>query len=110
MRASLLPGGEVAAAHVGVAMGRHGSDLALKTAAVVMVQDQLTALPAASDLSRRARVVTANLAFEAIVIATLVFLDLAALGEFGGANQERSTAVVELNARRLLRSRNRRRP
>ena len=54
----------LASAHVGVAMGRHGSDLALKTPDVVMVQDQLAALPADIDLSRHARpVVTANLAF-----------------------------------------------
>lgn len=98
----------LAAAHVGVAMGRHGSDLALETADVVMVQDQLAALPAAIDLSRHARrVVTINLAFAAIVIATLVFLDLAGHLPLplGVAGHEGSTVVVGLNGLRLLRSR-----
>ena len=98
----------LAAAHVGVAMGRHGSDLALETADVVMVQDQLAALPAAIDLSRHARrVVTINLAFAAIVIATLVFLGLAGHLPLplGVAGHEGSTVVVGLNGLRLLRSR-----
>ncbi|MEV0134177.1 heavy metal translocating P-type ATPase [Dactylosporangium sp. NPDC050688] len=45
----------LAAAHLGVAMGRHGSDLALHSADVVLVRDDLTTLPAVIALSRRAR-------------------------------------------------------
>ncbi|HZA12112.1 heavy metal translocating P-type ATPase, partial [Mycobacterium sp.] len=49
----------LAAAHTGIAMGRVGSDLALDTADVVVVRDELAAIPAAITLSRRARRVVA---------------------------------------------------
>ncbi len=98
----------LAAAHLGVAMGRHGSDLALETADVVMVRDELSALPAAINISRRARrVVKANLAFAATVIAALVCVDLAGHLPLplGVAGHEGSTVVVGLNGLRLLRRR-----
>ncbi len=96
----------LAAAHVGIAMGRHGSDIALETADAVIVRDDLTTLPAVIDISRRARrVVTANLAFAGIVIVSLVVVDL--LGHLplplGVAGHEGSTIVVGLNGLRLLR-------
>ncbi len=98
----------LAAAHLGVAMGRHGSDLALETADVVMVRDELSALPAAINISRRARrVVKVNLAFAATVIAALVCVDLAGHLPLplGVAGHEGSTVVVGLNGLRLLRRR-----
>ncbi|HET9070933.1 MAG TPA: heavy metal translocating P-type ATPase [Acidimicrobiales bacterium] len=98
----------LAAAHVGVAMGRHGSDLALETADVVVVRDELGALPAALRLARHARrVVTVNLAFAALVIAALVSVDLAGHLPLplGVAGHEGSTVVVGLNGLRLLRRR-----
>ncbi len=96
----------LAAAHVGIAMGRHGSDLALETADAVIVRDDLATLPAVIDISRRARrVVTANLAFAGVVIVSLVIVDL--LGHLplplGVAGHEGSTIVVGLNGLRLLR-------
>ena len=96
----------LAAAHVGIAMGRHGSDLALETADAVVVRDDLTTIPAIIDISRRARrIVMANLAFAGIVIVSLVTLDL--LGHLplplGVAGHEGSTVVVGLNGLRLLR-------
>ena len=96
----------LAAAHVGIAMGRHGSDLALETADAVIVRDDLATLPAVIDISRRARrVVAANLAFAGIVIVSLVVVDL--LGHLplplGVAGHEGSTIVVGLNGLRLLR-------
>ena len=95
----------LAAAHVGIAMGRHGSDLALETADAVIVRDDLTTIPAAIDISRRARrLVTANLVFAAVVIVGLVAVDL--LGRLplplGVAGHEGSTIVVGLNGLRLL--------
>lgn len=98
----------LAAAHVGVAMGRHGSDLALETADVVVVRDELAALPAALRLARHARrVVTVNLAFAALVIAALVSVDLAGHLPLplGVAGHEGSTVAVGLNGLRLLRRR-----
>ena len=96
----------LAAAHVGIAMGRRGSDLALETADAVIVRDDLATLPAVIDISRRARrIVTANLVFAGVVIVILVFVDL--LGHLplplGVAGHEGSTVVVGLNGLRLLR-------
>jgi P-type E1-E2 ATPase len=98
----------LAAAHIGVAMGRHGSDLAMQTADVVIVRDELAALPAALRISRHARtVVTANLVIAAAVIAALVSIDLAGHLPLplGVAGHEGSTVIVGLNGLRLLRRR-----
>ena len=97
----------MAAAHVGVAMGRRGSDLALDTADVVIVRDDLTAIAKVIDLSRHARrVVVANLAIAAAVITALVTWDLAGHLPLplGVAGHEGSTVIVGLNGLRLLRA------
>jgi len=96
----------LAAAHIGVAMGRAGSDLALDTADAVIMRDDLTTVPAIIRLSRSARrVVTANLAIAATIITALVIWDLVGhlplpLGVLG---HEGSTVIVGLNGLRLLR-------
>ena len=96
----------LAAAHVGVAMGRAGSDLALDTADAVIMRDDLATVPAIITLSRSARrVVAANLVIAAAIIGALVIWDLAGhlplpLGVLG---HEGSTVVVGLNGLRLLR-------
>jgi cation-transporting P-type ATPase J len=96
----------LAAAHIGVAMGRAGSDLALDTADAVIMRDDLTTVPAIITLSRSARrVVTANLAIAATIITALVIWDLVGhlplpLGVLG---HEGSTVIVGLNGLRLLR-------
>lgn len=95
----------LAAADTGVAMGRQGSDLALETADVVLVRDELTALPAVIELSRRARqIIRQNLIFAATVIGSLVLVDL--VGHLplplGVAGHEGSTVIVGLNGLRLL--------
>ena len=97
----------LAAAHIGVAMGRAGSDLALDTADAVIMRDDLATVPAIITLSRSARrVVTANLAIAAAIITALVIWDLAGhlplpLGVLG---HEGSTVIVGLNGLRLLRT------
>ena len=96
----------LAAADLGLAMGRHGSDLALETSDAVIVRDELSTLPKVIDLSRRARrVVVANLIIAATVITALVTWDL--LGylplPLGVAGHEGSTVIVGLNGLRLLR-------
>src|SRR4029079_13190879 len=51
----------MATAHVGVAMGRSGSDLPMETSDAVLVRDDLDALPRAVALAQRAeRVVRVN--------------------------------------------------
>ena len=98
----------LASADLGIAMGRHGSDLALETSDAVIVRDELATLPTVLDLSRRARrVVMANLAIAATVISGLVIWDL--VGHLplplGVAGHEGSTVIVGLNGLRLLSSR-----
>ncbi len=97
----------LAAAHLGLAMGGHGSDLALETADAVLVRDDLAATAKVIDLSRRARrVVTANLVIAATVITALVVWDLAGHLPLplGVAGHEGSTVIVGLNGLRLLRA------
>ena len=97
----------MATAHLGIAMGRHGSDLALETADAVIVRDELAAISRVIDLSRRARrTVTANLVLAAFVITGLVIWDLAGTLPLplGVAGHEGSTVIVGLNGLRLLRS------
>ena len=96
----------MAAAHLGVAMGRHGSDLALETADAVIVRDELSTVPKVITLARRARkVVVANLVIAAVVITGLVIWDLVGTLPLplGVAGHEGSTVIVGLNGLRLLR-------
>ena len=89
-------------------MGRAGSDLALDTADLVIMRDDLGVIPTVIALGRRARrVITANLVIAAVVITALVTWDLAGhlplpLGVLG---HEGSTVIVGLNGLRLLPSR-----
>ncbi|MFI6573829.1 heavy metal translocating P-type ATPase [Nocardia fluminea] len=97
----------LAAAQTGIAMGGAGSDLALQTADVIVVRDDLTTIATVMALSRRARrVVIANLAIAAGFISVLVLWDL--FGHLplplGVAGHEGSTIIVGLNGLRLLRS------
>jgi len=97
----------LAAAHLGVAMGGHGSDLALQTADAVIVGDDLSTLPSVIALSRQARrAVQQNLVLAGTAILALIAWDL--LGHLplplGVAGHEGGTVLVGLNGLRLLRS------
>jgi Cd2+/Zn2+-exporting ATPase len=97
----------LATASIGVAMGGAGTDVALETADVVLMADDLTKLPYAIDLSRRTRrTIRQNLGFSLAVIGTLVVATLTRgiplpLGVIG---HEGSTVIVVLNGLRLLRT------
>jgi Cd2+/Zn2+-exporting ATPase len=97
----------LATATVGVAMGGAGSDVALETADVVLIADDLTKLPYAVSLSQRTRrTIVQNLAFSLVVIVTLVTLALT-VGiplPLGVVGHEGSTVIVVLNGLRLLRT------
>ncbi len=94
----------LAAAEVGIAMGA-GTDVALETADVALVGNDLQNLPYAVALSRHAmRVLKQNIVFATGVIVVLVILTFAAglrlpLGVIG---HEGSTLIVVLNGLRLL--------
>jgi Zn2+/Cd2+-exporting ATPase len=96
----------LATATVGIAMGAAGSDAALETADVVLMSDNLEAIPYAIQLSRRTRrIVRQNLAFSIGVIVVLVSLALT-VGiplPVGVIGHEGSTILVVLNGLRLLR-------
>lgn len=94
----------LATADVGIAMGGRGTDVALEVADVVLMSDDLGALPFAVWLSRQARLrIRQNLliAFSMIGALTLAsFFELRLwLGVLG---HEGSTVVVVLNGLRLL--------
>jgi Cd2+/Zn2+-exporting ATPase len=98
----------LAAATVGVAMGGAGTDIALESADLVLMSDDLGRLPWALDLSRRTRrTLLQNLVISMGMIVLMVGtiltiglpLPLAVLGHEG------STVVVALNGLRLLTTR-----
>jgi Zn2+/Cd2+-exporting ATPase len=96
----------LATATVGVAMGAAGTDVALETADVILMADDLTKLPYAIELSRRARrTIVQNLTFALAVIVILVIFTL--LGHVplpvGVIGHEGSTIIVVANGLRLLR-------
>lgn len=97
----------LAASHLGVAMGAAGTDVALETADVVLMSDDLSKLPYMIRLARRARtIVWQNIAFSLAVIVMLVssvFLFELPL-TLGVIGHEGSTLLVVLNGLRLLRT------
>ncbi len=95
----------LAAAHVGIAMGAAGTDVALETADIVLMRDDLGAMVQAVRLSKRAqRIVWQNIIFALAVVVMLVTLTLT-IGiplPLGVLGHEGSTILVVLNGLRLL--------
>lgn len=95
----------LAAADIGVAMGAAGTDVAMETADVVLMSDNLHNIVLALDASRRARrVVIQNLTFAFGVIVVMVIATLVAHVPMplGVVAHEGSTVLVCLNGLRLL--------
>jgi Cd2+/Zn2+-exporting ATPase len=95
----------LACGNIGIAMGGAGSDVALETADVVLMSDDLSRLPWMINLARRARtVVWQNIAFSMAVIIVLVIsvftFDLPL--PIGVIGHEGSTLIVVANGLRLL--------
>lgn len=94
----------MASATVGVAMGAAGSDVALETADVALMADDLSHLPFAVGLSRTTRSVIRQNVFVSLgIVAFLVPATILGLG-IGPAVvlHEGSTLLVVFNALRLL--------
>ena len=96
----------LATADIGIAMGAAGTDVALETADIVLMSDDLGKIPYVIGLSHKTRkTLTQNLVFAISVIIILVFavlgvgiaLPLSVIGHEG------STVLVSLNGLRLLR-------
>ncbi|MBI1299998.1 cadmium-translocating P-type ATPase [bacterium] len=102
----------LATAHIGIAMGAAGTDVALETADIVLMSDELNKLPFLIDLSRRAeRIVRQNLIFAIGVMLTLVIFTILVpifVSGFvmplplGVVGHEGSTLIVVMNGLRLL--------
>ena len=95
----------LATADIGIAMGQ-GSDVALETADVVLMKNELSRIAEAVRLSKRMnRIIKQNVFFSIAVILLLIatnFLGLIDL-PFGVIGHEGSTILVILNSLRLLR-------
>ncbi|MBY0122934.1 heavy metal translocating P-type ATPase [Bacillus sp. S/N-304-OC-R1] len=96
----------LATANVGIAMGE-GTDVALETADMILMKNDLPRIPEAINLSRKMnRVIKQNVIFSISVIMLLIasnfmqFVDL----PFGVIAHEGSTILVILNSLRLLKS------
>jgi len=95
----------LATATIGIAMGAAGTDVAMETADVVLMSDNLHNIPFAISISRRARaVIWQNLT---IAVSVIVVLVASALGfglplTLGVLGHEGSTVLVCLNGLRLL--------
>lgn len=93
---------------LGIAMGAAGTDVALETADVVLMGDDLEKIPYLLRLSEKAkRIVWQNISFSLLVIFMLImslfWIDLPLTAAVIG--HEGSTLIVVLNGLRLLRSR-----
>lgn len=95
----------LATASVGVAMGAAGTDVAMETADIVLMGDNLYNIPFAIAISQKARrVIRQNLIF---AIGVILFLVVSALGfalplPLGVLGHEGSTVLVCLNGLRML--------
>ena len=102
----------MAASDLGIAMGGAGTDVALETADVVLMSDDLSKLPFMLRLSRRAgEIVRQNLYFSVGIILTLVVLtvivpllvpDFRLPLPIGVLGHEGSTLIVVINGLRML--------
>lgn len=95
----------LANATIGIAMGGAGTDVALETADVALMGDDLSKLPFAVKLGRATRmIIVQNLGIALGVIVFLIITSLFGLATLGAAVvlHEGSTIVVVLNALRLL--------
>ncbi len=95
----------LATAQVGVAMGAAGTDVALETADVVLMSDDLAKLSYSIGLSRKMRtIIRMNLGF-ALTVITVLAASTLIVGiplPLGVVGHEGSTIIVVLNGLRLL--------
>ncbi|MFC4769102.1 heavy metal translocating P-type ATPase [Effusibacillus consociatus] len=96
----------LAAASMGIAMGGSGTDVALETASIVLMSDDISKVPYAITLGRRtSRVIKQNLTLAIAMIVVLVtanFLGTVNL-PLGVIGHEGSTLAVIISGLRLLR-------
>ncbi len=96
----------LAAADIGIAMGAMGTDVAIETADIALMTDELEKIPTVIRLSRKAlRIIKQNLLFALVFNTVLVFLS--AQGRMtmilGAILHQASSLLVILSSMRLLR-------
>jgi Cd2+/Zn2+-exporting ATPase len=97
----------MAFADVGIAMGAAGTDIAMETADLALMSDDLSRIPYALNVSRKAMTaIKQNVAASLVIMATVVMLAL--IGKIGLVLglliNEGSALIVMLNGLRLLKS------
>ncbi len=96
----------LAAADIGIAMGAVGTDVAIETADIALMTDELEKIPTAIRLSRKAlRVIKENLIFALVFNTVLVFLSAQGWVTMilGAVMHQASSLLVILSSMRLLR-------
>jgi Cd2+/Zn2+-exporting ATPase len=96
----------LAAAHVGIAMGAAGTDIAIETADIALIADDLMKIPEAIRLSKAAlRNIRQNVLIALATVAALLLGVLIGRVHMSGGMliHEASVLMVILNAMRLLR-------
>ncbi|OGP80016.1 MAG: hypothetical protein A2V86_09800 [Deltaproteobacteria bacterium RBG_16_49_23] len=96
----------LAAADVGIAMGGAGTDVAVETADIALMTDELEKISTTIRLSRKAlRVIKENIAFALVFNAVLVLLSAQGWVTMilGAVMHQASSLLVILNSMRLLR-------
>lgn len=97
-------GPSLTVADVGIAMGS-GSDIALETAEIVLMHNNIEKIPKTIKLSKKAkRIYTQNIIFSITVIIFLIFMNVLGLIKLplGVLFHEGSTILVILNGLRML--------
>lgn len=95
----------LAVASLGIAMGAAGTDVALETADIVLMADDLARLPyliALSRATRRTLVTNLTFAIGVIVVMILAILTIGLPLPLAVVGHEGSTVIVSLNGIRLL--------
>jgi Cd2+/Zn2+-exporting ATPase len=95
----------LAAADIGIAMGAVGTDVAIETADIALMTDELEKIPALIRLSRKAlRVIKENLIFALAFNTVLVFLSARGWMTMilGAVLHQASSLLVILSSMRLL--------
>ena len=96
----------LAAADIGIAMGAVGTDVAIETADIALMTDELEKIPTVIRLSRKAlRVIKENLIFAIVFNTLMVFLSAQGWMTMilGAVMHQASSLLVILNSMRLLR-------
>jgi Cd2+/Zn2+-exporting ATPase len=96
----------LAAADIGIAMGAVGTDVAIETADIALMTDDIEKIPVLIQLSRKAlRVIKENLIFAIVFNTVMVFLSAQGWISMilGAVMHQASSLLVILNSIRLLR-------